>query len=565
MTQILFTVILATTLAIQVAIAQEDPSREVNDRFVRYTEANEPGCIIGVYYQGKIRHLEGYGVKSVDTLEPLAACTPMYIASTANQFTAAAVMSLIDDGQIGKHDDVRKYFPELPDYGHTITVSHLLYHRSGLRDFYELGWLAGWTYEALPDMDGVIAMIAAQKELNFEPGKEALYSNTGYLLLAQIVEKAARKPFRDVIEKRFFKVLKLKDSEVCDDPGLVPQDAADGHLKTGHEKTGHEKIGGELRAQRARFSIVGPGGIYMTAEDLLTWGIGLNKGRIPTLDKLRMREVLELEHDQRPSHEFGRVAPGSMLRDHRGLAALSSGGSFAGFRAELLRFPDDDLVVTCLSNNPSIDSERVARDVADAFLQYRELETNKVRTAPRAQNGVPDCRQVFRDPETKRIIGFEVRNGLARLDILGSPMTLEPLDAANFCSVGTHLPVTVSLPKYGSSQKPWLSIVIDGKQPFLLRQTLPIERVGVQAIKDIAGRYESKEIGIELTFVERGGKLGLATRLAFMPLRDFQALNRDLYLSPSKVMIEVIRGDGDEVEALRVSTPLAWRILFTPN
>ena len=173
-----------------------DARSRVDSVFAEYDRTTGPGCALGVVPNGRLVLSRGYGVGNLDHGIPLRGSSVFYLASVSKQFAAAAVLIADDEGLLSLDDDIRAHIPELPDYGTTVTVRHLLHHTSGIRDYLSLMQLAGIPYENVLSDENMLGMITRQKELNFTPGAEHLYSNSGYVLLAQIVKRATGRALR---------------------------------------------------------------------------------------------------------------------------------------------------------------------------------------------------------------------------------------------------------------------------------------------------------------------------------------------------------------------------------
>src|SRR5580700_6401629 len=180
------------TLAQSTPVAKDEASRDLHRQvdkvFAKWDSTTSPGCALSVMKNGQITYKRGYGMADLDHDIPINPETVFHVASISKQFTAMAILLLAQEGKLSLDDDVRKYIPELPDFGVPITVRHLIFHTSGLRDQWALLSLAGWRYSLdLITDDDILELMSRQKELNFNPGEKSLYSNTGYTLLAQIV------------------------------------------------------------------------------------------------------------------------------------------------------------------------------------------------------------------------------------------------------------------------------------------------------------------------------------------------------------------------------------------
>jgi CubicO group peptidase (beta-lactamase class C family) len=180
-------------------------TRRVDAVFARYGSLDAPGCAVGVFQDGRITMARGYGAANIEYAAPLTPATPMIMGSVSKQFTAAAIALLVQDGRISLDDDVRKYLPELPDFGKKITISQLVHHTSGLRDFWALAEAAGMRLDDGYDVHDVLTLAARQHHLNFDPGAEYNYSNTGYVALGEIVHRVTGKTLRQFAAERILR------------------------------------------------------------------------------------------------------------------------------------------------------------------------------------------------------------------------------------------------------------------------------------------------------------------------------------------------------------------------
>src|SRR6266851_6512726 len=179
------------------ATPAERHSEQVDKLFEKIDRTISPGCAVAAMRDGKILYQRGYGMADLDHNVPITADTVFHVASMSKQFTAAAIVMLAQERKLSLDDEVRKYVPELPDFGAPVTLRQLIYHTSGLRDQWELLGLAGWRYslDLITNAD-VLSVVARQRDLNFAPGSEFIYSNTGYTLLSEIVQRVSGQSFR---------------------------------------------------------------------------------------------------------------------------------------------------------------------------------------------------------------------------------------------------------------------------------------------------------------------------------------------------------------------------------
>ena len=342
----------------QSATAKPEPRDARIDRlFARWHKPDSPGCALAVIQDGEIIYNRGYGMANLENDVPISSKTAFYIGSTSKQFTAMSVLLLAEQGKLSLDDDVRKYVPEIPDSNHSITIRHLIHHTSGIPDYLSLWHLAGRDFaDSIPE-DDVLDLLAERKALNFTPGDRFEYSNSGYFVLAVIVKRVSRRSLREFAEENVFQPLGMNDTHFHDDRTMIVKNRADGHFA---------RPDGGFGIFTTSFDLVGSGGLYTTVEDLLLWDRNsyqnrLGRGGEALID--RMLTCGTLSSGEELDYAFGLV-----IDEYEGFKAISHGGGFIGFRAELIRFPEKHLSVAVLCNLSSIDAGQLARRVADICL-----------------------------------------------------------------------------------------------------------------------------------------------------------------------------------------------------
>jgi CubicO group peptidase (beta-lactamase class C family) len=336
--------------------AQENKTAAVDEVFSDLTKAGSPGCALGVYRDGKIVYAKGYGLANLEQNVAITPQSVLDIGSTSKQFTAASILLLEKQGKLSVNDDIRKHLPEIPDYGQKITILQLLNHTSGLRDYLTLMELAGINIDGVTTDEDALQMIVRQKALNFAPGSEWLYSNTGYFLLSIIVKRASGKTLREFAAENIFTPLDMNHTQYRDDHrSLIANRAMAYDAK--------EK-GGGYRLDVSYFEQTGDGAVHTSVEDLQKWDENFYSGQVGGKDFLtEIQEVGKLNNGKLLLY-----AKGLHIEDYRGLRTVSHGGSWGGYRTELLRFPEQHFSVACLCNLGSANPSKRAHQVADVFL-----------------------------------------------------------------------------------------------------------------------------------------------------------------------------------------------------
>lgn len=338
--------------------AAADPAAliaRVDRLFDRWDEPDSPGCALGVYRDGRIVYKRAYGAADLDHDVPLSTSSVFHVASVSKQFTAASIALLALDGKLSLDDDVRKYVPELPDLGHTITIAHLVHHTSGLRDQWSLLGLAGWRYSLdLITDDDVLQMLSRQRDLNFKPGDRHVYCNSGYTLLATIVSRVSQMSFREFTNARIFEPLGMTSTHFRDDHAEIVKRQAYGYAPAGET----------FRLSVTNFDTVGATSLLTTVEDLVKWEANFETKTVggDGLQEMIARRGV-LNNGEKLTYAFGLV-----FDTYKGAPIVTHGGSDAGYRADFLRFPEQRLGVACLCNLATINPGELTRQVAEIFL-----------------------------------------------------------------------------------------------------------------------------------------------------------------------------------------------------
>ena len=341
-----------------VTTAQTDFDRAAVDAvFADLTEVPVPGCALGVVRDGELVYGRGYGMANLEHDIPITTESVFRTASVSKQFTAAVVGIAVMEGHLSLEDPLRKWIPELPDYGQPLTVLHALNHTSGLRDYLTLMRLRGLRGDDFYTGEELIAAQVRQEELNFAPGAEYLYSNSGYFLLSEAVARAVGKPFKEYAEEILFGPLGMTHSHFHDDHDHIVPLRADGYAPLPE---------GGFRTSMTTLDMIGDGGVHSSIDDMVHWVNAL------TTDGLRRGLTAMLEtRGVLTSGEQIDYAMGQTHGEYRGLATVGHGGSFVGFRANVLRFPSERTSIITLCNRADGNPSSRARAVADAILADR--------------------------------------------------------------------------------------------------------------------------------------------------------------------------------------------------
>ena len=338
--------------------------------FARYARPDAPGCAVGVYQNGDIAYAKGYGSANIEYGVPITPQTPFISGSIAKQFTAAAIALLAEQGRLSLDDDVRTYIPELPDYGTPITVGHLVHHTSGLRDFWALVGAAGMRYDDTYTVGDVIRLAARQKRLNFPPGTEYNYSNTGYVAMGVIVQRVTGKSLREFADEQIFKPLRMTSTHYHDDHTMPVPGRAAAYSPVPDD--------GGWRINIWNNDIVGQGGVMTTIEDLQKWDENFYTGKVGGAGFLKR----QLQQGRLANGTVLSYAFGLTVGEYRGLPVVEHTGSTGGYRTIITRFPSVHTSVVALCNVSDANTSMLSRRVADVVLGAQFTQSAAARTPP---------------------------------------------------------------------------------------------------------------------------------------------------------------------------------------
>ena len=331
----------------------------VDELFSQWDTKHTPGCVLAVIKDGGFIYTRGYGMADLERGVSLTPESIFDIGSTGKQFTAAMIAILADQGLLNLDDSIDKYLPELPAYARQITIRHLIHHTSGVRDYLTLMNLRGLPFENIYAEDFIFDLIARQKGLNFKPGSEYLYSNSGYFLLGTIAKRVTGKHITELIHKLLLNPLGMQHTTFNKDYRPIVK-----HRAMSYE-AGEEE--GTFINALALSGGFGDGAILTNVEDLLLWDRNFYDNQLNHAQPDLIEQLLctgELKNGKSITYAFGLV-----VDTYKGQKVVKHGGGWAGYRTELMRFPDQHFTVICISNLGKVDPTLLCEGVADIYLE----------------------------------------------------------------------------------------------------------------------------------------------------------------------------------------------------
>jgi CubicO group peptidase (beta-lactamase class C family) len=524
--------------------AVDTTAAAVDRLFERWRGSNTPGCAVGVTRRGRIVLERGYGMANLETATPITPATIFHAASLAKQITAMAVMLLIQDGKLSLDDDVRKHVPELPDYGTPITVRHLLTHTSGLRDFFEMLILARGRFEEerITHAD-MMDIVGRQKALNFTPGTEYLYNNTGYALLAVVVQRASGRPLRDFAAERIFAPLGMARTSFRDDfTTLVPGRAS-----------GYAARDSSWRASAPNYDVYGPTNLLTTVGDMLKWAANYDSTRVGNGAIVRqMSTSAVLANGDSTNYGFG-----LSLANDRGARVEEHEGSDPGFRAYLGRYTDHGLAVAVLCNTRSANAVALGHDIARVYLDtlLRSAPASALPVSAAVDTTAVATRAgVYFQPTRVEVVEVSWRDGSLYTARRGG-RKLVPVGANRFQVEG--LPVVHT---FGADTRSGYvaSSLLPGRHPVTFEWRGPLV-MNARSLTPYAGDYFSAELNSTWHVAPRDSMLVMSTGTS--QGIDARAVFEDTFVS-GQLVIQFTRR-GASVTGFQITHPRARKLVFT--
>jgi CubicO group peptidase (beta-lactamase class C family) len=509
------------------AAAPDDGLDAQIDAIFAGLDGTSPGCVAAASRDGKVLFRRSYGMASLELNAPITPDTVFEAGSASKQFVAATVLLLAREHHIGLSDDIRRYLPEMPDYGSVITISDLLHHTSGIRDWGSLVMLQGWPRNSRTTTNAdVLAIVSRQRQLNFKPGTHFLYSNSNYNLLVIIVERVTGRSINEVSRAKIFSPLGMSSTRWRSDYQVVVPGRAAAYGRDARGWYNDPVIEDAF----------GNGGLLTTIDDIARWQDALDRGTLGPGFTEQMQEKGTL----RDGHAIG-YGLGLYVSRYRGWLEIYHEGITGGYHSWVARYPEQNLAVRMLCNGNAIPARPFGRRIADTLLP-------PTTTAP----AVPS----------------------------------RPIPVGTYADLLTGIPVRIASDASGAllvNGRPaapagpdrWQipDDIFDFSGGTLVRETIQGERFAYRLViaprqatsADYAGRYCSSEAGACL--VIRSGADGLTLSGPRGPAQALRpaygaVFTSSVYPSGQQVTVTFERSRAGKVTGLRTSDQSAYGIAF---
>ncbi len=522
--------------------------KSIDQIFGNFDDPQKPGVAIAVVRNGKVVFKKGYGSANLEYDIPVTPTTIFHIASVSKQFTVFALLMLAEDGKLSLDDPIQKYISEVPDFGEEITLRHLATHTSGMRDQWDLLNLAGWRWDDVITKEHVLKLVAKQKDLNFKPGEEFMYCNTGFTLLAEVVARVSGKSFAEFTQERMFTSLNMEHSQFYDDHTKIVKNRAYSYYPT---KDGYEK-------SVLSYANVGATSLFTTVEDLSLWAMNFQNptvGSAAIIDQMNTLAVLN------NGKNFG-GAYGQFVSPYKGLQQIQHSGGDAGYRSYLCRFPEQDFAVSVFSNSGSSNPAALALQVVDLYLKDDFVETEKDTKKKEKFIALNNEDLKAYEGNFWDAKGLYARKIYVKDEVLqydrgnGNVTQLAPTAGNKFVMLDVPGKVTVEFIKKDGLAH--MVVAQDGEVVAEMENYTPVDTNSID-VKPYLGSYSSEELSTTYTIVEKEGKL-VAThpRVSDLP---FTFLKTDVFSVGGNTVV-FTRNDKNTIDGLNVSTGRVKNLRF---
>jgi len=533
-------------------IRAEEKTREVDKLFASWDKTTSPGAALAIIKDGQIIYKRGYGMAKLEDDLVMTPAKVFDIGSVSKQFTAACVAMLALEGKLSLDDDVRQYIPELPTYEQPITLRHLIHHTSGLRDYNALLSLAGFRPDSdCPTVEEALEIICRQKRLNHPPGEEYSYTNTGYFLLGQIVERVSGKSLNQFAQERIFQPLGMKNTLFQDNHHQIIKNRASGYAPEGEN----------FRLEMSNWDEVGDGNVYTTVEDLYLWDQAFYNYKLG-------RELMEMLHTQGKLNNGQTIdyAFGLVIGSYRGLRTVSHSGSWAGFRASLIRFPDEKFSIICLANLSTFNPAAISYKIADIYLadkfkeEIKKEKPQEIKAFPLSEKDLLEKCGNYKEKKFGLWLVLSLEKEKLKAQIGRQELLLTAVSKNTFQTwLGDSLiTLEFSLDEKGQIKAQLTGL---GREKYVFLKAAPLPPLTPQALKEYEGSYQSDELlgAVYEIRLDKENKLRIKFRNA--PREALKPMAPDEF-AVEGMNFSFLRAKNKKITGLALSVGRAANIMF---
>lgn len=515
---------------------QEIQTKKIDELLQSFEKPNSPGLSIGIVQNGKIVYSKGIGLSSIENNISNNTKTIFSIASIAKQFTASCIWVLVQEKKLSLEDDIRKYLPEMPNYGTPIKIKHLLNHTSGIRNYHAIMELQGFDYDAeYYDNETVLQLASKQRGLNNKPGEKVLYSNTNYNLLTTIIERISGKNLNEFASEKLFKPLQMNSSCFKVSNKQIIENKA----------IGYQISNGKYNTINSTQESYGAGSMASTVEDLVKWISVLNG----TNSEFKSLSNFLIQCEKLENGEKAKYARGVMVDNYKGYQTISHSGYSWGGQAQLITLPEKNLGIIILTNLESINPTPISYQILDLFLNDTTIKkSNKVKKHKDLNKNLNEFIGQFKEINSDMKMELFIENDTlkAKGNQAKKGVSLLSFEKNKFHRINNE-----SVKYDFIKSKEYDLIISFGGTPFYFKEAQFVKPETVKT-NEFIGNYYSEELNTTYTFFEKDNKLFLSyknnenTALSTVEIDEFGNNARTSY--------QFIRNGNNQIISMKLSS-----------
>ena len=536
------------------------PVAKVDKLFEKWNSVDSPGAAVAIIKDGMVVYRKGFGSAQLEYNIPITPSTVFHVASVSKQFTAMAITMLEAAGKLSADDDIRKYVPELADFGKTITIRHLLHHMSGLRDQWDLLVLSGWRMDDVITQSDIMDRLKRQRDLNFAPGERYLYCNSGFTLLAEIVARVSGQPFAQWTRENIFKPLGMTSTHFHLDHQEIVKNRA--YSYQGDPAKGFAQ-------SVLNYANVGATSLFTTVEDMANWIRNFEDKRVggaAVMDRMLTKGVLA-NGSEIP------YARGIVINEYKGLKFIGHDGGDAGFRSNVMYFPGERFGVAVFSNLASFNPGAMSRQIADIYLapQFKRQEPGPAAAKPSSEKPAPKpvilpakSLEVFQGTywieatqAVRKIVLDKDRLFYVRAE--DNKSELAPVGATEFMMKDVPDGARVSFSDKVGTRYETMTVAVTNEPAVVGKWMEPFSPTA-DMLKEYAGQYYSGELDTRYDIIIRSGALSVQDRRG--EETPAVAQKKDLFLAGGFAKIQFQRDGNGVITGFLISTNRVLNLKF---
>lgn len=544
-----------------VVMSQENANsieESIDARFEQWDSPDQPGIAMTILHKGKVIYKKAFGSANLEHNIPVTTNTKFQIAGMSKHFTAFAILLLEEQGKLSLEDDVRKYLPEFPDFGKTITIRHLITLSSGLHGYWPLKSIAGWSQSDIFTNEQAMEMISRQKKLDFDPGTDFSYNNTEITLLAMIVSKASGKSFATFTKEHMFDPLNMSNTAFLEDYETLVDNVA----------ISYQPDGDGFKKSDLNYGIAGPTNLYTSIEDMLLWERNLISPKIGSLDLIKkLNSPATLKNGKTFDPTYGRLTLGQQfINSERGLGELYQTGSLGGYSSAIFKFPTEKFVAIVMSNNGMGYNGYLAMLTAhslleDKFTEPVSIDFENMKTLKLSRKKLEKFEGNYWNPKSAYSRRIYLKDDTLRyFRGVDNESTIIPITNNTF-QMMTRWDDVIIIKFENQNGKSLMKMTFGESDPLISERYEPIN-YSKEQLEAFTGTFLCEELNASYSFEARGEKL-IAKNIRVSDT-EFTAVRKDVFEGDKWFLggIEFERDENQNIIGFRLFTDGVQNLRF---